>query len=111
MNQQPTNNTRPNFGAGMQQGMHNVQWNDQDIITDLLSTEKWLSGTYATNITECSCANLRRVLLDNFASICNDQYQLFDQMRQRNWYPVKNAQPQEVQAAKQQFAQMKTQIM
>lgn len=108
MNQQPMN--KPNFQpntAGMQQNAH---WTDEDIITDILTTEKALIGTYATGACETTCQNLRQVLTTNLSGAVNDQYQVFDQMRQRNWYPVKNAPPQEVQEAKQKLQQMKNQI-
>ena len=41
----------------------------------------------------------------------NDQFQIFQQMQQRGWYQTKAAQQQDVQQAKQKFAQQKQQLM
>ena len=110
MNQGPMNQNRTSFQpnmAGFQQSAH---WTDEEIISDLLTTEKTMVGFYGTNACETTCQNLRQVLVDNMGKAVSDQYQVFDQMRQRNWYPVKNAPPQEVQDAKTKYSQMKSQI-
>jgi len=88
----------------------NMQLNDQDRLNDLLSQEKTLIGGYATNLCEASCQNLRGVLQQNMQATAQDQYQVFDQMRQRNWYPIEQVPPDKVQTAKQQMGQMKQQF-
>ncbi len=115
MNQTPMNQSnmsqgKPNFASNMAGFQQSAHWTDEEIIIDMLTTEKTLAGFYAATACETSCQNLRQVLMDNMTSTVSDQYQVFDQMRQRNWYPVKNATPQEVQDAKGKFAQMKTEI-
>jgi len=113
MNQGPmnhTNNTRTGFQPNMAGFQQNANWTDEEIISDILTTEKTMVGFYGATACETTCPNLRRVLVDNMACTVGDQYQVFDQMRQRNWYPVKNAPTQEVQDAKTKFSQMKNQI-
>jgi spore coat protein CotF len=107
-------NTMPHGNTGFQPNItmlqQNAHWTDEEIVSDLLTTEKSLVGFYAATACETTCPNLRQVLIQNLGSAVNDQYQVFDQMRQRNWYPVKNAPPQEVQEAKQKLSQIKGQI-
>ncbi len=110
MNQAPMNQSNAAFQAQLSGLQQNAHWTDEEIITDILTTEKALIGFYAATACETSCQNLRQVLVDNLSCTVTDQYQVFDQMRQRNWYPVKNAPAQEVQDAKQKFTQMKNQI-
>lgn len=110
MNQGPMNQSKTNFQPNMAGFQQNAHWTDEEITIDILTTEKTLAGFYAATACETTCQNLRQVLMDNMVKTVSDQYQVFDQMRQRNWYPVKNAPPQEVQDAKNKFTQMKNQI-
>ena len=82
------------------------QLNEQEILNDMLLQEKHMSSAYTTYVTEASCPNLRNLLTQNLTDIFNEQYQVFDTMRQKGMYQVKDAQTNEVQQAKQQFQQM-----
>lgn len=79
---------------------------EQDLMNDLLNQEKQLMSSYSTYISEASCENLRKVLINQFNQTSQDQYQVFDQMRQKGYYQGKDAQPQEVQQAKDKFRNM-----
>lgn len=79
---------------------------EQDLLNDLLNQEKQLMSSYATYIQEASCQNLRKILTNQFNQTSQDQYQVFDQMRQKGYYQPKDAQDQEVQQAKQNFKTM-----
>ena len=81
------NSTRPNM-------------TEQELLTDFLSQEKQLVKDYAGDITEASCENLRGILLKNLTECSSDQLAVFEQMKQRNMYKTKQAQPQDVQTAK-----------
>ena len=82
------------------------QLTEQEILNDILLQEKHMSSAYSTYVTEASCPNLRNLLTQNLTDIFNEQYQVFDTMRQKGMYQVKDAQTNEVQQAKQQFQQM-----
>jgi len=82
------------------------QLTEQEILNDMLLQEKHMSSAYTTYVTEASCPNLRNLLTQNLTDIFNEQYQVFDTMRQKGMYQVKDAQTNEVQQAKQQFQQM-----
>lgn len=83
---------------------------DQDRMEDLLTQEKYLISSYGTFIPEASCPNLRSVLTDNFDECVQSQFAVFQQMDQLGWYPTKDAPMPEVDAARQKFQQMQTQL-
>lgn len=87
------------------------EWNDQRMTDDLLSTAKHIAGEYGSLICEGSNEQLRQVLNNNMQQTIQDQYQIFDHMRQRGWYETKNAQPQDIQSAKQKFTQEKSGLL
>lgn len=82
---------------------------EQELLSDLLTQEKTLIKEYAGAITESSCDNLRRLLLNNMTECSCDQLSVFRQMQQRNFYKTKDAPDSEVQTAKQEMEQLKQQ--
>ena len=82
------------------------QLTEQEILNDILLQEKHMSSAYSTYVNEASCPNLRNLLTQNLTDIFNEQFQVFDTMRQKGMYQVKDAPTNEVQQAKQQFQQM-----
>ena len=83
---------------------------DKDRMEDLLTQEKFLISSYGTFIPGAACPNLRNVLNDNFNECVQNQFTVFDKMSQLGWYPTKNAPTPEIEAAKQKFQQMQTQL-
>ncbi|MHB8125810.1 MAG: spore coat protein [Desulfitobacteriaceae bacterium] len=79
---------------------------EQEIMTDLLATEKHITSAYNTFITETTCSNLRQ----NLKNILNEEQSihenLYNTMSQKGWYTVSNAPSQEVQKAKDKFSSM-----
>ncbi|HHY65345.1 MAG TPA: spore coat protein [Clostridiaceae bacterium] len=78
-------------------------FSDQEIMNDVLSSEKQMITAYGTYLAESTCENLRSEL----AKIINDkqqiQYQIFDAMQKKGWYNVKNANMNDVQTAAQKY--------
>ena len=83
---------------------------DQDRLEDMLSQEKYLISSYSTFIPEATCPQLRQVLTANFSDCVQNQYTVFDQMNQMGMYPVKPAPMNEIDTARQKFAQLKQQM-
>ncbi len=103
MNQQnQTWNQDQNAQAGQNQPL-----NDQELAFDLLYQEKSLLANIASEVLEASQPGMRQVLNDCYMQIGQDQLAIFNQMQQQGWYPVKPAQQQDVQAAKQKYQQMR----
>ena len=88
-----------------------AQWDDRCMMTDLLDTAKHITEVYGAYVCEGSSDTLRQVLQNNMDATANDQFQIFQQMQQRGWYQTKAALQQDVQQAKQKFAQQKQQLM
>lgn len=86
--------------------MANKQLSEKELMQDLLTSEKQVITAYSTGITETSCQNLRNTLVKNFECVQDVQYQVFDAMSKKGWYPTKDAPAQDVQEAKQQATQM-----
>ena len=84
----------------------NNQLTDKDRMADILNDEKSMIKGYSTYVVKASCPELRDVLSNNMMRMCTTQYQTFDLMRQRNWYPIKPVNPQDVQEANTQFQQL-----
>lgn len=78
----------------------NNKLSEKDLMHDLLATEKQVISSYSTGITETSCPNLRNTLVSNFKNAQDTQYKVFDAMRQKGWYTVKDAADTDVQKAK-----------
>ena len=64
-------------------------------------------ASYALYIQEASCPSLRKVLMGQMNQTCQDQYQVFDQMRQKGYYTPKDAQDKDVQLAKNSLKNMR----
>ena len=79
------------------------QLTDQEIAFDLLYQEKSLLSNIASEVLEASQPGMRQVLNDCYMQIGQDQLEIFNQMQRQGWYPVKPAQPQDVQTAKQKY--------
>ena len=103
MNQQnQTWNQNQNAKASQNQPL-----SDQELAFDLLYQEKSLLANIASEVLEASQPGMRQVLNDCYMQIGQDQLEIFNQMQQQGWYPVKPAQPQDVQTAKQKYQQMR----
>lgn len=84
--------------------------NEKELIQDLLATEKQVISSYSTGITESSCQNLRNTLVNNFKCAQDIQFKVFDAMKQKGWYPTKDAQDNEVAQVKSQSSQMLSEL-
>ena len=103
MNQQnQTWNQNPSAQAGQTQPL-----SDQELAFDLLYQEKSLLANIASEVLEASQPGMRQVMNDCYMQIGQDQLAIFHEMQQQGWYPVKPAQAQDVQTAKQKYQQMR----
>jgi len=107
MNQQ---NQTWNQNQNAQQNGQSQPLNDQELAFDLLYQEKALLTNIASEVLEASQPGMRQVLNDCYMQICQDQLNIFNAMQQQGWYPVKPAQAQDVQTAKQKYQQMRSSL-
>lgn len=76
---------------------------EQEILTDLLTSEKHLTSTVNTFITESTCVNLRQDLKNILTEEHSIHENLYNIMNQKGWYPTSDAEAQEVQKVKGRF--------
>lgn len=89
---------------------HHPNLSEQDLLNDLLNQEKQMVTSYAAYLTESSCHNLRKLLSSQLSQTSHDQYQVFEQMRDKGYYQAKDASDQEVQQIKSSFKAMQDEI-
>ena len=86
------------------------QYDDQEMFNDALYSQKQITENYNLSANESAGAQLR----DLFLSILNEEHQiqadLFDEMSKRGWYPVQNADQQQVQQTKTKFQNMQSSL-
>ena len=78
---------------------------DKEMVTDLLTTQKQITGTYNTYAGECKCIELRDTFLNLLKEEHGIQSELFTEMNSRGWYPTKEAPITDISTAKQKFTQ------
>mgnify|MGYP001264867812 CR=1 FL=1 len=82
---------------------NNAQMQDKEILEDVLTSQKAVTGAYNNFTNECATPNVR----DEFMRILTEEHQIqadvFDAMKQRGWYPTPAAEQQKIQQAKQKF--------
>lgn len=76
---------------------------DNEIITDLLLTEKKMSTNYNLFASECTNVQLRDAFVSLLTQGHKTQTQLFEAGKKKGWYKVEQAQPQMVAQAEQKF--------
>jgi spore coat protein CotF len=76
---------------------------EKDLMTDVLSSQKFITDTYNTFTNECATPDIR----NGFMSILNEEHQIqaevFDLMKQRGWYQTPAADQQKVDQTKQKY--------
>ena len=80
------------------------EMNDKAVLTDLLSSQKFITGAYNTFCCEAAEPTVRNCLLSVLEDEHRIQAELFNTMSQKGFYTVQKAEQTKLNAAKQQFA-------
>ena len=83
---------------------------EQELMNDALATEKQLISVYGTYIAEASCQNLRNEMTKIITETQQVQFEIFNAMKSKGWYNIKNAQLNDVQQTFQKYQQVKSQL-
>lgn len=83
---------------------------EKDKLQDMLNLEKEIVKVYGTDITEASTECFRNVLKENMFECSEDQFSVFEEMQNRNYYNLKQAQTTEIMQEKTKFENMKNQL-
>lgn len=76
---------------------------DQEVMTDLMLTEKKMSANYDTYASECVNTQLRDTFVKMLTQSHETQSRLFSTAQQKGWYQVEQAPAQKVDQARQKF--------
>lgn len=80
------------------------QLKDNQIIQDVLSTEKSLAKLYMDAIIESSCPKMRDTLGTVHMEIAKNQFDCFTYMNQNNLYPIEYAENKKLTEAISKYA-------
>ncbi len=80
------------------------QLKDDQIITDVLMTEKNLAKLYMDSIIESSCPVMRDTLGNVHMDVAKNQFDCFSYMQQNNLYPIEYADNKKLNEAINKFA-------
>lgn len=85
--------------------MTNGCFSDQEMMNDVLSTQKFITSGYNTTANEAASPNVKNVMM----SILEDEHALghevFCEMQSRGWYQTEAAEQAKIDKAKNQFGQ------
>lgn len=79
---------------------------EQEMMTDLLSTEKFLTSVYNTYCCEAVTPAVRNTLDAHLADTHRTQKGVYDVMSARGWYKVESAEDAKLNQEKQKFNKM-----
>lgn len=84
----------------------NASFSDQEMMTDALSSQKFITDTYNIFANECASPAVK----SEFINILNEEHQIqhevFSEMQKRGWYQVQQAQQGQINQAKQKYSGM-----
>ncbi len=88
----------------------NINFGDREILDDVLSDQKSITGVYNTYSNECVNPQLQSDFLDILHQEHDIQYSVFEDMHRRGWYEPAKAEVQKVNEAKTKFEGVATQL-
>lgn len=76
---------------------------DKDMMTDVLSSQKSITGVYNTYANECACVNLKADMMNILKEEHQIQHDVFTEMQKRGWYQTEPAEMTKINEAKQKY--------
>ena len=83
--------------------MNTQAFGDKDMMTDLLSSQKFVTDGYNTSANECACPGLRSDMLNILQEEHQIQSDVFGEMQKRGWYQTEAAEQQKIDQVKQKY--------
>ena len=80
-------------------------YEEKEVLQDALDTQKAATGLYNTGANECVNSDLRDTMMDLLEKEHNIQFEVFNIMHEKGYYPTPEAENTKVQQAKQKFEQ------
>ena len=85
-------------------------FDDREIMDDILTSEKHVTSTYNSFCNECVNMSLKSDFLNILQESHNMQSNVFSQMHQKGWYQPAQASQQQVTQAKTKFQGISSQL-
>ena len=83
--------------------MSSAMFSDRDMMNDVLSTQKFITGNYNTGANEASNPKVKHTLMSILDEEHTMQHDVFVDMQTRGWYPTEAAPQDKVEKAKQTY--------
>ncbi|PYG89788.1 coat F domain-containing protein [Ruminiclostridium sufflavum DSM 19573] len=83
---------------------------DKEIMSSILNEHKLSASSLTNLVLESACPMLRSDAESILTKTFNGQKQVFDIMSQKGWYPVQNANQQEISMAQQKVKNIQSQM-
>ena len=77
---------------------------EKDAVSDLLIQEKEMVKVYGTYLPEGSTSQLRNILKKNMEVISQQQYEVFNAMKSKGYYDVKDAEEKQIDETKKKYS-------
>jgi len=77
-----------------------MNFSEKDYLQEMLNIEKTIVKSYGEFITETSCPNLRSLLSKHFSDAGNNQFAIYNTMKEKGYYKVKPAPAADVNEVK-----------
>lgn len=77
---------------------------DKEILTDALSSEKFMTDHYNQYANECASPSLMNEFMNLLSEEHQIQHDVFTEMHKRGWYQTQEAPAEKVQQAKLKFS-------
>ncbi|MBQ6019457.1 MAG: spore coat protein [Clostridia bacterium] len=84
----------------------NASFTDKEILEDMLSSQKAITGVYNSFTNECAHQCVRTDLLNILQDEHNIQANIFTEMQKRGWYAVTDADAGQITQARDKFQTM-----
>jgi spore coat protein CotF len=83
-----------------------IDMNDKDMLTDILTTEKYLCSNYATVLNELSNEHLHKEIESIFKETREAQRKVFNLMFKKGWYTLEKADDNKISQKYQEYNNM-----
>lgn len=90
--------------------MSNQSFTDREIMDDVLTSQKHITGVYNTFSNECVSEQLQADMLSILKEEHNMQFSVFCDMQSRGWYSPAQAEQQKITDAKTKFQGIAAQL-
>lgn len=77
---------------------------DKEMLTDALSSEKFMTDHYNQYANECASSSLMNEFMNLLSEEHQIQHDVFTEMHKRGWYQTQDAPAEKVQQAKLKFS-------